>query len=113
MIRRPPRSTLFPYTTLFRSLQPEAASGMPQVSNNGKTYTFTVPAGKYKFNTGESVTAQTFADALMRDLNPKQLSPLPGFVNTSSSSIVGATNWNGTGTISGIQVNGDNLTIKR
>src|SRR5260221_11708913 len=23
MIRRPPRSTLFPYTTLFRSLQPQ------------------------------------------------------------------------------------------
>src|SRR2546430_6765906 len=23
MIRRPPRSTLFPYTTLFRSLQPD------------------------------------------------------------------------------------------
>src|SRR3989454_3640819 len=25
MIRRPPRSTLFPYTTLFRSLEPERA----------------------------------------------------------------------------------------
>src|SRR2546422_3726997 len=25
MIRRPPRSTLFPYTTLFRSLQPDIA----------------------------------------------------------------------------------------
>src|SRR5258706_7748240 len=25
MIRRPPRSTLFPYTTLFRSLQPSVA----------------------------------------------------------------------------------------
>src|SRR3712207_7789249 len=25
MIRRPPRSTLFPYTTLFRSLQQQAA----------------------------------------------------------------------------------------
>src|SRR2546426_1828318 len=25
MIRRPPRSTLFPYTTLFRSLDPELA----------------------------------------------------------------------------------------
>src|SRR5256885_4853214 len=25
MIRRPPRSTLFPYTTLFRSQNPEAA----------------------------------------------------------------------------------------
>src|SRR5436190_23450246 len=27
MIRRPPRSTLFPYTTLFRSSLPEADSG--------------------------------------------------------------------------------------
>src|SRR3712207_8942425 len=26
MIRRPPRSTLFPYTTLFRSLPPESAT---------------------------------------------------------------------------------------
>src|SRR5437588_6666164 len=26
MIRRPPRSTLFPYTTLFRSRQPDAGS---------------------------------------------------------------------------------------
>src|SRR3712207_7331301 len=26
MIRRPPRSTLFPYTTLFRSCQPVASS---------------------------------------------------------------------------------------
>src|SRR5258708_27358576 len=28
MIRRPPRSTLFPYTTLFRSHQPMAPMGM-------------------------------------------------------------------------------------
>src|SRR5258708_28702925 len=27
MIRRPPRSTLFPYTTLFRSYQPKTAEG--------------------------------------------------------------------------------------
>src|SRR5256885_8524483 len=27
MIRRPPRSTLFPYTTLFRSLDPRAGRG--------------------------------------------------------------------------------------
>src|SRR5688572_31755595 len=27
MIRRPPRSTLFPYTTLFRSLLPVAGNG--------------------------------------------------------------------------------------
>src|SRR2546430_12269975 len=28
MIRRPPRSTLFPYTTLFRSIWPPAAFGI-------------------------------------------------------------------------------------
>ena len=30
MIRRPPRSTLFPYTTLFRSLRPELNSTRPK-----------------------------------------------------------------------------------
>src|SRR2546430_12399373 len=30
MIRRPPRSTLFPYTTLFRSLSIQPKSGIPQ-----------------------------------------------------------------------------------
>src|SRR3954464_16101898 len=29
MIRRPPRSTLFPYTTLFRSRRARAAAGPP------------------------------------------------------------------------------------
>src|SRR3712207_7213671 len=29
MIRRPPRSTLFPYTTLFRSADTVAATGQP------------------------------------------------------------------------------------
>src|SRR2546422_4340381 len=29
MIRRPPRSTLFPYTTLFRSLQPTCSPRIP------------------------------------------------------------------------------------
>src|SRR5687767_15611634 len=32
MIRRPPRSTLFPYTTLFRS--PQAAWGDPELSRS-------------------------------------------------------------------------------
>src|SRR5687768_17643060 len=32
MIRRPPRSTLFPYTTLFRSLVARAASSMRLVT---------------------------------------------------------------------------------
>src|SRR3712207_7586523 len=36
MIRRPPRSTLFPYTTLFRSLdQPVADDGQPVAADRG------------------------------------------------------------------------------
>src|SRR3712207_5010409 len=38
MIRRPPRSTLFPYTTLFRSLLPAMEPGRrPVVALDGKT----------------------------------------------------------------------------
>src|SRR2546426_3574374 len=42
MIRRPPRSTLFPYTTLFRSLVPEAGGhevehGLQPVAHDGRT----------------------------------------------------------------------------
>src|SRR5256885_15134564 len=33
MIRRPPRSTLFPYTTLFRSQQETAAQAQQQLQN--------------------------------------------------------------------------------
>src|SRR5256885_12098483 len=33
MIRRPPRSTLFPYTTLFRSMQAACAEALDAVQN--------------------------------------------------------------------------------
>src|SRR5258706_7402990 len=35
MIRRPPRSTLFPYTTLFRSLAPACDAQQPVVAARG------------------------------------------------------------------------------
>src|SRR3712207_8614324 len=35
MIRRPPRSTLFPYTTLFRSPGPAAIPGRPAIRDAG------------------------------------------------------------------------------
>src|SRR3712207_8472118 len=47
MIRRPPRSTLFPYTTLFRSAQLEAAGERTErllVQSNGDTQPFEDPA---------------------------------------------------------------------
>src|SRR5690348_10582607 len=41
-------------------LIPEAASGFPKISNNGKTYDFTVDASFTKFSDGTPVTAAAF-----------------------------------------------------
>src|SRR5438876_10231229 len=38
MIRRPPRSTLFPYTTLFRSLNYGGPAAIPQFSTTNSTW---------------------------------------------------------------------------
>src|SRR5437660_7974690 len=44
MIRRPPRSTLFPYTTLFRS-----GVSLDALTDAAGTYTFAhIPTGTYK-----------------------------------------------------------------
>src|SRR2546429_4483228 len=55
MIRRPPRSTLFPYTTLFRSLWkaqlPAGANATPmtyQLSSGGKQYLVIAAGGHPK-----------------------------------------------------------------
>src|SRR5256885_12946986 len=37
MIRRPPRSTLFPYTTLFRSVSPFARAAAPSAPASSST----------------------------------------------------------------------------
>jgi ABC-type oligopeptide transport system substrate-binding subunit len=68
-------------------LQPEWA-GMPVISKGGTVYTFTKTAngGGCMFNTGEAVTAQSFADAINRDLNPAMQSPAVQFIGD----IVGA-----------------------
>jgi peptide/nickel transport system substrate-binding protein/oligopeptide transport system substrate-binding protein len=68
-------------------LQPEWA-GLPVISKGGTVYTFTrtKTGGGCKFNTGEAVTAQSFADAINRDLNPAMQSPAVQF----TGDIVGA-----------------------
>src|SRR3712207_7639769 len=53
MIRRPPRSTLFPYTTLFRSRSPGATGGL---AGDGK--------GLWFFRTGVLVAGAAVAGAL-------------------------------------------------
>src|SRR5262249_61343638 len=42
MIRRPPRSTLFPYTTLFRSAGSSPSYSSPIVLNNGNRFVWVV-----------------------------------------------------------------------
>jgi peptide/nickel transport system substrate-binding protein len=95
-----------------RVIKPEAASALPTISPDGLTYTYTVPAGKYKFNTGEPVTAATFQHALERDLNPKQASYF-GAVFLAPF-IKGASDYKGKPGehVSGITVKGDQLQIQ-
>jgi ABC-type oligopeptide transport system substrate-binding subunit len=93
-------------------LQPEVATSMPVVSKDGKTYTFRIKSGKdaYRFNTGEVVTAATFAYAFQRDLNPKMQSPAASFL----PDVVGADAYNSgkAKTLPGVVAKGNKLTIK-
>src|SRR3712207_7039202 len=59
MIRRPPRSTLFPYTTLFRS------QGKPAVMD----VNFTLERGKVLCIVGESGSGKTTVDRKSTRLN--------------------------------------------
>src|SRR5574344_2303156 len=73
MIRRPPRSTLFPYTTLFRSASyPDKFPGLckPDESYHGIVYT-------EKFGRAAYITKAT--SQLMRDLGSIQ-SPMNAFL---------------------------------
>src|SRR5438309_6732426 len=45
MTRRPPRSTLFPYTTLFRSKETRTFSSTPDKSLPEKTHVVLTPGG--------------------------------------------------------------------
>jgi len=90
-------------------MRPEAAAGMPTVSKDGKTYTFTIKSG-YRFSNGSPVTAANFAYAMNRDLNPKMVSPAAAFM----TDIVGAQAVidGKAAKASGITVSGNKLTVK-
>src|SRR5262249_33286375 len=83
----------------------------PVVSNGGKVYTFTIKkdAGGCKFSSGENVTAQSFADAINRDLNPAMASPAVQFI----TDVVGASDVASgkAQTASGVVVKGNKLII--
>jgi len=90
-------------------LAPEAATALPEVSADGKTYTFTIAPGHQFSDGSEEVTAETFKFAIERDLNPKMQSPAASFIGD----IVGAQEFvdGKAKDVSGVVAEGDKLTI--
>jgi len=65
-------------------LSPMASQGMPKVSNNGKTYTFTIKKG-FKFSDGTAVTSANFKRAFDRGVNKAMQSPASSFLDDVAS----------------------------
>src|SRR6476659_10624133 len=84
-------------------LVPEAAAGFPKVSNNGRTYDFTISTGFTKFSDGSKVTAASFKAAFDRNADPKMQSPAGAFM----SDVVGAS----TSPVSGGKAQGNHLIV--
>src|SRR5436190_13738853 len=74
MIRRPPRSTLFPYTTLFRSCASSAMSRMPGKSPSSCTTIGTSPGSITQASRSEEHTSelQSHSDLVCRLLLEKK-----------------------------------------
>ena len=90
-------------------LQPEAAVGMPIVSNNGKQYKFTIKKG-LKLSNGETVTAKNFQKAIFRALTKSMQSPAVPFIQDivgADKMIAGSAN-----SASGVIAKGNTLIIK-
>jgi ABC-type oligopeptide transport system substrate-binding subunit len=84
-------------------LTPEAAAGFPKVSNNGKTYDFTISTGFTRFSDGTKVTAASFKAAFDRNADPKMQSPAGAFM----SDVVGSS----TSPVSGVKAQGNHLIV--
>src|SRR3712207_7181800 len=67
MIRRPPRSTLFPYTTLFRSID----TAPPLVAVRGSTDLLAKPSVAIVGSRNASAAGLTFTERLARQLDRK------------------------------------------
>src|SRR2546422_5256760 len=87
MIRRPPRSTLFPYTTLFRSYTGDKA--MPnlaralEMQDGGRTWLLHLRRGM-KWSDGKPFTADDFVfwfEDVYRDRKSTRLNSSHGYIS--------------------------------
>src|SRR2546430_6984311 len=70
MIRRPPRSTLFPYTTLFRSHDVVELPALPQLDAHRAVATLRARAGRHEVaHAGQAGEGERVADRKSTRLN--------------------------------------------
>src|SRR5260370_7559980 len=76
MIRRPPRSTLFPYTTLFRSGKERGCKTLKVGSNEEKAIAETPPRGR-----GKGRAAKATKSSCAQDRSEEHTSELQSHLN--------------------------------
>src|SRR5260370_31209843 len=71
MIRRPPRSTLFPYTTLFRSLSPTYIKQFPKTDGWNNAFQYGLPTGAARGSAlaGPSYTIESYMTSSASEKN--------------------------------------------
>src|SRR2546426_3846023 len=97
MIRRPPRSTLFPYTTLFRSEQATRptfqALGDPTRSGSTTDFTTRLPATTPRRSEEHTSELQSPCNLVCRLLLEKKKKRVQKQMRQTQTTLAGRTNW--------------------
>jgi ABC-type oligopeptide transport system substrate-binding subunit len=92
-------------------LVPEAATGLPIISNNGKTYTFTVKKG-LRFSDGSAVSAKNFKWAFDRSATKAQQSPATAFMDDVVGYTAAVNGGKNPAHVSGVVARGNKFILK-
>src|SRR2546428_13362591 len=102
MIRRPPRSTLFPYTTLFRShfllrrLGPDKSFSTERVADMGKALALIGKTVSKALARGDGALGVVFEDGTVLSVPPDALAEAREFAGSDRRGVVrlsGARRW--------------------
>src|SRR5436309_11403095 len=85
MIRRPPRSTLFPYTTLFRSLRRLRPARDRRAGAQGAHHLPRAPRGRSEEHTSELQSRENLVCRLLLEKKKQNLKPVSANVSFDTS----------------------------